>query len=402
MSMLYIAAAAALTFAPPPADAVAAEGPEALVAVAPPQQGKGGGGGGKARGGGGGGNGGGRQEARGGGQTERRQPRLERQETRGGGQARERGRPAQGRGRSERLADDARGSGSERRRSETVISRGSSGERREARGSGSGNARGGGSAESRGRGASDPVARNVTSGSRGGSSAAASGARRRSFDRARERINTLSPEVRRFAGSSRASERMAAGALALGTMHGLRSDAVFLRGDNDRVRLFNRRNELLFDLDDRWADDLGFWELRRLGDRQPRAGAPAFCRSGEGHPVWGREWCLDKGFGLGARPGYLWSRGLIDDVFYRPAYYDYDRLDRGGLIGVLGDIIFTRLALHALSLGFDQPLAGMWVAEPASPRILRVYSGDGQVAEFIDLDRDDRVEMLYVAQPVYY
>ena len=27
--------------------------------------------------------------------------------------------------------------------------------------------------------------------------------------------------------------------------------------------------------------------------------SPSFCRSGAGHPVHGRSWCLDKGFGLG-------------------------------------------------------------------------------------------------------
>lgn len=31
-----------------------------------------------------------------------------------------------------------------------------------------------------------------------------------------------------------------------------------------------------------------------------RNGAPAFCRSGEGHPVFGRRWCIDKGHGLGS------------------------------------------------------------------------------------------------------
>lgn len=40
-------------------------------------------------------------------------------------------------------------------------------------------------------------------------------------------------------------------------------------------------------------------------DRRYRAAkrgkGPAFCRSGAGHPVHGREWCLEKGFGLGDR-----------------------------------------------------------------------------------------------------
>jgi hypothetical protein len=137
-----------------------------------------------------------------------------------------------------------------------------------------------------------------------------------------------------------------------------------------------------------------------MGDQRPRGNAPAFCRSGEGHPVWGREWCLDKGFGLGSRTGTLWSRGTIDDViFLRQDYYP-TRLDRGGLIGVLGDLVLGRLTLQALTLGYDQPLVGMWVAEPQSPRLLRVYSGGYPVAEFVDTDYDHRPEVLYVVQPL--
>lgn len=30
-----------------------------------------------------------------------------------------------------------------------------------------------------------------------------------------------------------------------------------------------------------------------------RGRGPSFCRSGAGHPVHGRRWCLRKGFGLG-------------------------------------------------------------------------------------------------------
>lgn len=38
---------------------------------------------------------------------------------------------------------------------------------------------------------------------------------------------------------------------------------------------------------------------RRFRPSRANGNGPAFCRSGEGHPVWGREWCLEKGFGLG-------------------------------------------------------------------------------------------------------
>jgi len=193
--------------------------------------------------------------------------------------------------------------------------------------------------------------------------------------------------------------RLLSSAAARGRGRGLAPDAVNVRTDDRRVRLVNRRGDVLLDLDADRYDDIGAWRLRRLGDRRPQGNAPAFCRSGDGHPVWGREWCLDKGFGLGSRAGTLWSRGTIDDVIFRRLDYG-TRLDRGGLIGVLGDLVLGRLALQALTLGYDQPLMGVWVAEPRSPRFLRVYSGSYPVAEFVDTDYDNRPEILYVVQPL--
>lgn len=57
----------------------------------------------------------------------------------------------------------------------------------------------------------------------------------------------------------------------------------------------------------------------RIGERfrARRGRGPAFCRSGAGHPVFGRRWCLEKGFGLGDR----------DDVFFedgRVIFWDDD------------------------------------------------------------------------------
>lgn len=73
---------------------------------------------------------------------------------------------------------------------------------------------------------------------------------------------------------------------------------------NDRQRFFLRdrgRTVILYD------DDL-FWYPIRNGS------GPSFCRSGAGHPVWGLEWCLDKGYGIGTS-GTWFLRG--DDLFLR-------------------------------------------------------------------------------------
>lgn len=236
------------------------------------------------------------------------------------------------------------------------------------------------------------------SGSASGRSAAArSSARGRvSSAELRRSLRSLQPEVRRFAASNRAEQRIAAGAAARAVARGLAPSAIVLTSRDDGIRIANRRDELLLDLGQREARDLGYWEMRRLGDHRPHSGSPSFCRSGEGHPVWGREWCIRQGFGLGG-DDVLWSRARIDDVVFGRRT-DRDRLDRVSLIDVLGAVVFDRLALHALTLGYDDPLTGTWVTEPTGPRLLRVYSGDRQVAELLDSDRDDRVEVLYVAQ----
>ena len=408
ISVLAVAAlSAAVT---QPAAAAPVLGDAAMAAMAADagwmgvlQQGKGQGGGGeKARGGGG--QGGGGQEARGGraqgGGQEARGGRA-----RGGGRQEARGGRSQGGGQRQARASSGsgnggRGSGSAGERAKGNSSggeaRGNSGSSR----SGNANAR----AAERGSNASTTGSerRNANATADRPSNANASG-RGRSDLRGNDlqsRIAALPLGQRLMATSSRASERMAVGAIARGHARGLAADAFDVRSDNDRVRILNRRGDLLFDMDDRRAGELGGWRLRRLGDQSPRGNAPAFCRSGEGHPVWGRQWCLDKGFGLGSRSGTIWSRGGIGDIIFREPDYR-TRLDRGGLLGVLGDIVLGRLALHSVSMGYDQPLTGYWVAQPEGPRLLRVRSGDYEVAEFYDADRNDRVDVLYVVQPVW-
>lgn len=198
-----------------------------------------------------------------------------------------------------------------------------------------------------------------------------------------------------------------------------RARAVELRRDDDRIRVVREDGRELFALDRETAGELGYWRAavvpdardRRdrddarlggifgTGDRYPaedrdREGPPAFCRSGEGHPVWGRDWCIDKGFGLGDGNG-VWGvdRDIGDIILRRP---DPERrvVDRGGLIDVLGDVVFGRLALQSLVLGADEPLEGRWLAEREGPRVLRVQAGDLPVAELIDYGRDDSVDRI--------
>ena len=389
--LLSVLAVAALAAAAQPAAAAPAD--DAAVLQQGKGQGGGQGGGNEARGGGRG-QGGGGQEAR---------------ESRGRGQggrsqARESGRGNSGGGGNDARPSRGSGGGGQSSQRSSGGSARSDDDRGRGRGSDdAGEARGnsGGNANARSNNRSSNASATATERRGGSSSADLDRLRGRSAPRdLQSRIAALPAAQRRMAGSSRASERLAAGAIARGHARGLAADAFDVRSDNDRVRILNRRGDLLFDLDDRRAGDLGGWPLRRLGDQSPRANAPAFCRSGQGHPVWGREWCIEKGFGLGSRQGTVWSRGGIGDVIFRQPDYR-TRLDRGGLIGVLGEIVLGRLALQSVALGYSDPLTGYWVADPSGPYILRVNSGPYEVAEFYDSDRDNDVDVLYVVQPVW-
>ncbi|HEX6609310.1 MAG TPA: hypothetical protein VF051_00900, partial [Hyphomicrobiaceae bacterium] len=206
--------------------------------------------------------------------------------------------------------------------------------------------------------------------------------------------NDLRPELRRFAASERARERVAAGALARTHARGI-NNGVVMTTNGDRVRLVNRSGVLLVDLDDKRARELGQWRVTPYND-EIRSNAPAFCRSGAGHPVFGRQWCMDKGFGLGSENDLRWGRANVTDIrFARTA--DTGELVRGVLVDVLGDAVFNRLGLHAVTLGYSDPLSGQWYGEPSGPRVLRVTSGGYPVAEIVDNNRDDRADVLVVA-----
>ncbi|MGH7676908.1 MAG: hypothetical protein ACRENU_00495, partial [Gemmatimonadaceae bacterium] len=176
--------------------------------------------------------------------------------------------------------------------------------------------------------------------------------------------------------------------------HGLASGAYLVMPDDNRVRILNRSGELLVDMDD--SRDVGVWRVVTEPDHGKR-GTPSFCRSGTGHPVWGRQWCIEKGFGLGRDGDIRWARAIDPgDVIFRRPVGATEVLTRELLLGLLGDNAFNRLAAHAVSLGLVEPLAGRFIGEPVGPRVLLVSSGGWPVAELVDVNRDDRAEMLVV------
>ena len=209
----------------------------------------------------------------------------------------------------------------------------------------------------------------------------------------------LQPSVIRYVRSTRAPERVAAGALAYAFARGIDNTALIIDNSSDRVRVKNRSGVVLVDLDDDRARNLGAWDVRPYRDDDVKSDGPAFCRSGVGHPVWGRQWCVDKGFGLGRNDEIRWGRttnSLSDIVFVRPAV-DKETLLRDALIATVGNVVLDRLGLHALTMGYTEPVTGYWVAQPTGARVLMLNSGTYPVAEVVDLDRDNRADMMLVA-----
>ena len=220
---------------------------------------------------------------------------------------------------------------------------------------------------------------------------AAGNNRGRAFNRfARDlRVSDVRPSARRFVASNRAAEFVTGGAVAYAFARGAPENALLIVPVGRDVSVRNRKGDLLVDLNDDRARTLGAWQVLPLND-QVKGGAPSFCRSGAGHPNWGRQWCLDKGFGLGTQQDVRWgsTRDIGDIIFGRQL--SSGNLTRDVLLSLLGPVAFDRLALHALTLGYTDPLTGSWRSEAAGSNVLLVNSGAWPIAELVDTNRDQR------------
>lgn len=206
----------------------------------------------------------------------------------------------------------------------------------------------------------------------------------------------IRPELRSRIASNRWAERVAAGALAHAFARDIRDNALVIAPSGQLFLVRNRNGDVLVALDEDRARNLGGWKVKPLDDRVAE-GSPSFCRSGAGHPNWGRQWCVDKGFGLGSDSDVRWGNNLdvADVVFLREP--TSATLTRAALAAVLGERAVDRLALHAITLGLVDPLVGTWRTDPAGPRVLLVNSGGFPVAEIVDVDRDRRSDRMVVA-----
>lgn len=135
-------------------------------------------------------------------------------------------------------------------------------------------------------------------------------------------------------------------------------------------------------------------ERGRAGRGADRAGPP-FCRNGKGHPVFGMEWCREKGFGGGGLGDVVWRDVRWEDVILgrRGERPDRQRLDRGGLLDVLGDVVLGRLERQSRAVGGGE-LTGRLVE--GRTRVLQIRAGGQPLAELMDANRDGRVDRILV------
>jgi hypothetical protein len=277
--------------------------------------------------------------------------------------------------------------------------KGRSGGETESRGKGQGNAR----SESKGRGPDDARGVNDRNMSRGNARSASRadvnrsdrGSARGRFARALN-AGSMPPSVRGYATSGRARDAIAAAAIAHAFARGRNDNDLRITSADDGLRIVNLRGDPLVFLDEQRARDLGRWRVGVLDDRV-NEGSPSFCRSGAGHPVWGRQWCLDKGFGLGGYEDFRWGRSLdpVNITYHQPSLRD--QLMGAALEQVLGTNTYNRLALHAVTLGLVDPIAATWYTEPTGVQLMRVNSGVYPVAEIVDTNRDFTGDLLLLA-----
>lgn len=202
--------------------------------------------------------------------------------------------------------------------------------------------------------------------------------------------------IRAYVLSDRPQERLAGKTIALALARGLAPGMLAVQPLGNGVVIVNQSGVALLALDESSAANLGGWKVAALSDRVDSK-APSFCRSGEGHPVWGRQWCIDKGFGLGTTNGVRWARtNLSNVVFTQPTTTEL--ITASVLRQVLGPTAFDRLAAHAITLGLADPLTASWLGQTTDgPRVLYVHSGTYPVAELVDVNRDGRPETMFVA-----
>lgn len=125
---------------------------------------------------------------------------------------------------------------------------------------------------------------------------------------------------------------------------------------------------------------------------------PSFCRSGAGHPVYGRQWCLEKGHGLGTS---IWHHAHVGKVVFGrvpKGRIESPRLGAREVAEILTDVVLDEI-FGKSHYDLDRAqLGGTWRGGSTEGiLVLEVLSGGAPVAELTDSDLDGEVDVVLVA-----
>ena len=152
--------------------------------------------------------------------------------------------------------------------------------------------------------------------------------------------------------------------------------------------------------DDRYDDDDWGRTSSRDGrsyERNERGNGPSFCRSGRGHPVFGWNWCRERGWDRSnSRYPVRWEQRTWEDVIFRRPD-SRSTLDRRGLGDILGDVVFGRIDTRRRELGSSSDYSGRWTTS-GSGRELWITAGGVPIARLIDRNGDRRVDSVFLAE----
>lgn len=146
---------------------------------------------------------------------------------------------------------------------------------------------------------------------------------------------------------------------------------------------------------DRRGDDRWGYERERVRKPTGKKGGPPFCQNGNGHPVHGWRWCVEKGYGHRER---RWERVRWERVtLRRPRQYNSaDALRRESLIDILGSVVFGRIETHGRNLVGAAPIVGRWTPTQGyrDGGVLQLRAGNLPIAELTDLDGDGIADVI--------
>lgn len=120
-----------------------------------------------------------------------------------------------------------------------------------------------------------------------------------------------------------------------------------------------------------------------------RADSPSFCRTGAGHPVYGRDWCWERGFRLGNG----WDRDRGGSVRLAPPVGR--PIDQAVLTALLDSQTMSRIQTVKSGLRLTAPLNASWLETTVGGRVLTIRAGSTPIAEISDRNRDGRADALW-------